>query len=333
MKIRTKNLRCRSLDIFRALVIPLFIFFNLVGTFVPQGEIPFFLRHNQGILLFGDLIAPSFAFILGAALYFSYQNSLRKKSSFMTRKIRGFLQLILLGMVLDGLVPLLTESCDGPLRLCLNWGVLQSLGLGGLFALLFIKLRNESRTILCLSLLLLYSKISIYAFPLPSSPDAFRHGGIIGGAGYGFISVFGIISAELLTQNRKRLFLFGVVLFILALAGSIISPSTTPFNKMEVTSSFILISSAFSIFFWLLLSNFEFLFPKFLDVLSQNSLLLWILIYVLIWYPIFLYSRFLNIGITGGFDFTRGAVISVFFTILLVSISLIIGRNRKSISS
>jgi predicted acyltransferase len=304
--MKEKSTRCTSLDLFRALMIINFVFFNLLNTFVLEDNIPLFLRHNQGTtLLPGDLVAPAFAFILGAALFFSYQKSLTEKKPFvvfMKQKAFGFVTLLALGLFLDG------APC-----FCLNWGVLQSLGVGGLFALLFIKLDNKARIVLGLLLLAVYSQISIYAIQLPS-PDPVGHGGIVGSFGYGFLSIFGIVTAELFYKNKKMLLALGVGFLILAFLVS----TWIPFDKLDVTTSFVLISIGFCMLFWLLISRFDSGIPYVFYTMSRHSLFLWILQYVLVWYPFSIFNAWAMFKFPYEYGMIISALVSVLFIVILL---------------
>src|SRR5262249_56200916 len=92
-------------------------------------EVPAPLAHNQGdVLRLFDLPAPFFQLLVGVSLplFLAQRRRLgRTETQARLDAARRFILLVLLGMVLDGIGRLSPTPC---------WGVLQTLGLGGLLA-------------------------------------------------------------------------------------------------------------------------------------------------------------------------------------------------------
>ncbi|VVB65999.1 Uncharacterised protein [Candidatus Gugararchaeum adminiculabundum] len=275
--------RDSSLDFFRAIVVVLFVFFNMLATFVLAENIPVLLTHNvHNTLLPLDFVASAFAFILGAGLLFSFENKFKKFGIEAIAKYgKRFVLLSLIGIFLDGIF------ANGLLGSAIHWGVLQSLGVAGLVAIPFLAVRNNRLRIAVAGLL-----AGVYAFAIYGKSIDFgiaemtTHGGIVGAIGYGIVSVFGVICASyLLRGKRNYLPVIGVAL----IAVSIYASQTIPFDKWTVSISYALISAGVAAIVWYLLGLVKFgegsRVMEVVNVLGRNSLLFWILQYLLVWYP------------------------------------------------
>lgn len=284
----------------------------MLGTFTSQENIPFFLHHNQkNILLFADLIAASFAFVLGASLFFSFKNrfaSFNRKAAY--RYSKRFVFIALLGFLLDGFL------CIGQLTFCPRWGVLQSLGVAGLIAIPFLSTENNKvRFLGVLGLLILY-QFGLYGTNINFGIEAISiHGGLIGGIGYGIVSIFGLISAQYFFGNRKnKIWAIGIALILAA----VLLSYAIPFDKWTVSTSYVIISSGVSMCFWLLLdllSKKQTSPNPVLFFLAKNSLLLWTLQYLIVWYPL----AFIMLG--GKFSFLESAVFSLILILIFYAVA------------
>src|SRR5437870_12819592 len=105
------------------------LFANFVNVFLHR--VPPLLTHHYGDLLRPfDFPAPVFQFLTGVSLPLFLHKHTRLGRTPRAAKLsalRRFALLILLGMLLD---------CVGALHVGLRWGVLQTLGLGGMIATL-----------------------------------------------------------------------------------------------------------------------------------------------------------------------------------------------------
>src|SRR6185369_7154135 len=128
-RICAMSARLSFLDAARGLAVIAMLLANLVNVFAP--ERPRWLAHNLGdeLQLF-DLPAPVFQFLIGTSLMlFLARHAKAGAPDAVTRlAIRRFVLLIGLGGVLDALAA-------GHLEV--RWGVLQTLGMGGLVAVVF----------------------------------------------------------------------------------------------------------------------------------------------------------------------------------------------------
>lgn len=144
-------MRYAAIDFYRGLIIALMIIVNTPGSgdhvYAP-------LRHAvwHGCTL-ADLVFPSFMFIIGVSMWFSFGKYERRWSPELGKKIlRRTLLLFLIGLVLNNF-PFLWENWD-------NWrimGVPQRLALGyGLASLLVLHLKRRALIALSAGILLLY---------------------------------------------------------------------------------------------------------------------------------------------------------------------------------
>jgi uncharacterized membrane protein len=294
---KPSKLRTGSLDMLRAAAILLFIFYHVLVTMVPEGRIPFFLRYNQGpILLFGDLIAPAFSFILGAALFFSYSNSENRGWNFFMRKFLSFAGILALGLFLDSL------SCGIGSWPCPKWGVLQWLGAGGMIALLLVRFPLAVRILAFVLLLAAYAQRSSV---IPAAP--FQWGDWPYAAstawGYGIISIFGSIAAEMHSRRKIRL----AILSAAVLLAGIYFSQAIPIDKVQGSLTFVMTSAAISGILWCLLSGFDRGIPSLVSFISRNSLVLWVLQYVLMWEPMAVFGLWGRISL----GFSEGMLISL----------------------
>jgi len=291
------KLRSGSLDMLRAAAILLFIFYHVLVTTVPEARIPFFLRYNQGpVLLFGDLVAPAFSFILGAALFFSYSNSKDNGWGFFKRKAISFAGILLLGILLDGI------SCGGANWQCVKWGVLQWLGAGGFMALFFVRFPLALRLLAFMLLLGAYTARDSIIFALPLQWDNISYAASTTWQ-YGIISIFGTIAAELYSKRKLQL---AALSSAVLLAGLFLSQSF-PIDKVQGSLTFIIVSCAIPSLLWLLLSGFDRGIPRIVSFVSQNSLLLWVLQYVLMWWPMSLLGLWGKVSLS----FPEGVLLSI----------------------
>jgi predicted acyltransferase len=282
MKLRMmvrETKRNLSLDYFRGIVVLLFVFFNLLGTFTKLENIPFVLRHNQtNVLLPVDLIASAFAFIIGASLLFSFRKRFERFNfDVLLAYSKRFILLILLGFLLDGIF------YNGPFTFVLRWGVLQSLGVAGLLAMLFLVFDDNRTRVLSAVILTLAYQLAHGDNLAFGNENLLIHGGFAGGLGYGIVAVFGLIAADVIDSKRSKVLLLGAALFCVSFVANI----SIPFDKWTVSSSYVLISSGIAMLIWCAIEEIEkSIKSRPLEILGKNSLTIWVLQYVLVWYPL-----------------------------------------------
>lgn len=269
--------RLAFLDAARGIVVIGMLFANLINVFVRH--VPAFLSHNWGDKLrFFDFPAPVFQFVLGVSLVLFLDRRVsggRGPLAAHLAAIRRFLLLVLLGFVLDGI---------GSLKGSPQWGVLQTLGLGGIVATLVSTVPDIGIIALTAVILALYSGFAngeVHHDPIAALAFVpLTLGGVLVGRGLGsenprpaFIrrtAILGAVSATLAWITRA----LGI-----------------PFNKVHGTSSFVLLAAAMSSILLLFACGRDTRrpqFPGWLLLLGSNALTAWVLQYVLVYYPAWL---------------------------------------------
>ena len=312
-----QKVRSGSLDVLRAAAILLFIFYHVLVTTVPEASIPPFLRYDQGPgLMFGDLIAPAFSFILGAALFLSYSNSKGGGQAFFRRKALSFMGIVLLGFFLDSF------SCGTANWQCVKWGVLQWLGAGGLLALLAVSFPASLRLLAFALLLVAYTAHNsiIAAFPLPWKDFAYAASTAWQ---YGSISIFGSVAAGLYPRQKPGL---AILASAVLLAGLCLSQSI-PIDKAQGSLTFVIVTCAIPALLWCILSGFDSGIPGIVSFISRHSLVLWVLQYALMWWPMSLLGLWGRIAL----GFPEGLALSIAaLPIFVIAAQLWAGRARPA---
>ena len=128
--------RLGFLDACRGLAVVTMLLANFVNVFLHR--VPPLLTHNYGdVLRPFDFPAPVFQFLVGVSLALFLRKHVhlgRTPHAAKLAALRRFGLLVLLGMLLD---------CVGALHVGLRWGVLQTLGLGGMIATLLADAPGE----------------------------------------------------------------------------------------------------------------------------------------------------------------------------------------------
>src|SRR2546428_8726747 len=138
------------------------LFANFVNVFLHR--VPLLLTHNYGDLLRPfDFPAPVFQFLVGVSLALFLRKHVhlgRTPHAAKLAALRRFGLLVLLGMLLD---------CVGALHVGLRWGVLQTLGLGGMIATLLADAPGEGIVGVAIALLGCFSGAlngEVHAYPI-----------------------------------------------------------------------------------------------------------------------------------------------------------------------
>jgi predicted acyltransferase len=269
--------RAGSLDVARGLAVVAMLAANLVNVFLR--DIPSVLAHNQGdTLRMFDLPAPVFQFMVGVSLpLFLASRLARGRTAAEARRdaLGRFARLIVLGMVLDGV---------GKLSLYPQWGVLQTLGLGGMIATLCEAAPDEVVLVVTLGILALASGSGsgeVHASPIAALKFLpLTLGGLLAGRGI----VQGKTPQALATRAALLSATFLALGFVLYDAG-------IPFNKIIGTSSFVALSTGVAAALLAGTALFEAMGGRvhpWLRVVGRNALTAWVTLYVLVYYPAWL---------------------------------------------
>lgn len=264
--------RVQFVDASRAIAVLGMLAANLVNVWLR--DVPDVLAHNQGDALRAfDFPAPAFQFLVGVSLALFLPADARPGRR--TEAVRRFLTLILLGMVLDGI---------GALSPWPRWGVLQTLGLGGLAATALVG--ASTRVIVGVSLvgLALFSGLAngiVHARPdaalafVPLTLTGYLLGRRIAGG------------ADPAAIARDA----GVLTVVAGLGGVGLYVAGVPFNKLIGSSSFIALTIGASALLVAATARFEAgggRFPAWLLLIGRNALTTWVLLHVLVYYPAWL---------------------------------------------
>jgi len=251
----------------------------LVNFFGFFGVTPNWIRHAKGDgFTFADLVAPLFLFALGLlyrkSLISRIKNDSRQSAYFHVA--RRYTLLLVIGL-LGGAI--------GKLRITLDWGILQSIGLAGLIALPFIELGKYYRMLLGISLLILYW-FFIPSAIINSTVALAEHGGPIATISWASLILFSTVAGELfdsstLEKGAKNVFLYALFLGGIGLLLSFV----IPINKTVVSPSYVLISTSLSavifLAFVVLVDKFDKSIPT-METLGRNALVVFLLHYLLV---------------------------------------------------
>jgi predicted acyltransferase len=265
--------RLPFVDAARALAVVAMLFANLVNVLL--AEPPLWLTHNAGDRLLPlDLPAPIFQFLIGVSL-----------ALFLVRRGRGvtarhaqwlaarrFALLVLLGAVLDGIWMHVVGF---------RWGVLQTLGVGGLLATALAG--TPDWVVLTAAGAIVVTHLG------PGNNEV--HRSLVDCLPFVPLTLAGYVLGRPLAIGDHATFrrrACGVMVFSFTLAAGL-RIAGIPFNKVTGTSSFVAYASGASA---LLLGGLHELeargwaFPTPLTTLGANALTAWVLQYVLVYYPV-----------------------------------------------
>lgn len=265
--------RVASVDVCRALAVVGMLAANLVN--VCLRDVPSVLSHNWGdqLRLF-DFPAPLFQFLVGVSLPLflaARRRAGRTDAEARLDAVRRFAHLILLGMVLDAV---------GALSPMPRWGVLQTLGLGGIVATALDGSPRMAWTVAVALLAAFSGPANGIVHARPDAALAFVPLTLAGawvGAGLARRS-----STRLVVRDALRV---GGASLVLALA---LRAAGVPFSKVLGTSSFVLLATAVSAGTLAATAWLEDVGRRFPDTLlrtGRNALTVWVLLYVCVYYP------------------------------------------------
>jgi predicted acyltransferase len=291
-----KSIRYLSIDVFRGLAIVTMIFVNVIAPF---NKVPAWSKHALDYgLTYVDLVTPFFIFAIGLTYTLSFNRYYEKNGWFQTfmRFIRRYAALFGMGMI--GTMFLFTDQ-----GIFAGWGVLQAIGLAGIFTLIFIRFPRTIRFAIGIGLLALYQYIltitvgtriistplgGTISMPLGDLNYYDEHGGVIGGIGFCILLLFcTAIIDDFRKTNKWWILGMGGIFTSAGIIWHVIWKFTDwpPFggiSKERVTPSYILLTVGLgAILFWLL----WFIYDKhqltknksILQPIGRNSLFIYII--------------------------------------------------------
>src|SRR3989338_4520675 len=314
--------RIEAVDVFRGIIVIKFLFSNALGSFTREREIPFALKHNQGnALLLSDFTAALFAFLIGIGLAISYSRRIakgQKLSEIFIAYAKRFGMLLVVGLILDS-VSYSKLTTQNP-ELIVAWGVLQTLAVAGAIAALTILFSNAIRIAIALVILLVYGYLLLNNASFFDLINKSLHGGPVGAISFGAISIFGLIAGSIVLQKSEwqklqKLSLIAIALFALAMFVSTI----IPFNKLLVTPSYSLITSAvgfalMAIIYYMV--EIKKVNSSIIKKFGANALFAWIIQYPLIYYPLGKLYKFQFASFLEGMALSLAFVIVVYVLII-----------------
>ena len=303
-----KKPRYLSIDVFRGLTIVAMIFVNVIAPF---NNIPAWSKHAVEYgLTYVDLVAPFFLFAIGLTFTMSFNSSTERIGWFSTiiRFLRRYAALY--GMGALGAIYFFTSK-----GILFSWGVLQAIGLAGIFTLVFIRFHRAIRFAIGLTCLAVYQYIlTIPTQILTDIGDTEvillgqlnlidTHGGIIGGIGYCILLLLSTAIVDDFRKTKKWFILAcGGIFSVAGIIWHIIWkytgwPLFGGISKEIVTPSYILltvgISAILSWLVWFIYDNKQLTKNKsILQAMGRNAIFLYILHPILI----LLTSLILNIN-------------------------------------
>ena len=304
-------LRLEFLDACRALAVLGMLFANMMNVFLRH--VPSVLSHNAGDRLRAlDFPAAIFQFLIGVSLVLFLEKRAARgltRPGLQLTALRRFALLIALGIVLD---------CVGTLRSRPQWGVLQTLGLGGAVATFLADLPDASVAAVALVLLVVFSG--------PGNGVVHRNPG----AALAFVplTLAGLLVGRGLRAGRSRR---GFVqrAATVAAASLVLAAAArgagVPFNKILGTSSFVALAIAVSTVLLLATATLEqagIQFPSCLLAVGSNALMAWVLQYVLVYYPAWLvFPSWRQLALVPGMVITLAALA------ILSGLTVVLGRR------
>jgi predicted acyltransferase len=265
--------RLRFLDAARALAVLSMLAANLVNVFMP--ERPPWLGHNMGDQLLPlDLPAPIFQFLVGVSLvlFLARRQADGDREQARWLAVRRFSLLVLLGVLLDAVAAGRVEF---------RWGVLQTLGLGGLVATALAGLPDA---------IVLLIAVTIAATHYGPGNNAV-HRSALDCLPFLPLTLVGLVVGRPLAAGaggafRRRVLAAAAACLALAVA---LRVAGIPFNKVTGTSSFVALAAAAASALLGALHALEErgeLFSETFLVLGSNALTAWALQYLLVFYPV-----------------------------------------------
>jgi uncharacterized membrane protein len=260
------------LDATRGLAVVAMLIANLVNVFAPIR--PRWLGHDLGNeLQIFDLPAPIFQLLIGTSLGLFLTRHAHAGAPEAIRRlaIRRFVLLIALGGVLDA-------AAAGHLEV--RWGVLQTLGMGGLVAVVFASTSDA---------LALGAAALILATHYGPGNNAV-HRSAVDCLPFLSLTLLGLVIGRPLATGdrarfRRRAMIAAMGCLTLALG---LRLAGIPFNKVTGTGSFVALAAGVGSTLLVAFEAFDangLAMPRPLSLLGANALTAWVLQYLLVFYP------------------------------------------------
>jgi predicted acyltransferase len=229
--------RNSAIDRFRGLAVLMMAVANYLGE---VEIVPAWLKHAPDIgFTITDTIASIFLFAVGLL----YGRSFRKRAGINKSAAYGHFATRYLALI--GIGAFLSAGGDVLAGIHAEWGVLQSIGVAGLFCLAFIQLKPVPRMFAGLALL------TAYQFMLDRSMlEAVLntpHGGIFGAISWSAMLIMVSGLGDLKERGLKAYTLGSLAVSVLAVFAAFL----TPISKNRVSASFILLTLAISAWLYL----------------------------------------------------------------------------------
>lgn len=290
--------RILSVDYFRGLAVFLMLVYDYVPFFTRN--VPLILQHGRGDkLLFGDLVAPFFLFIMGFSLALSVKKrraSGNTESDIFRHVLVRSILLVAIGLFIDVTRGLIISG-----ELAFGWGVLETLGLSYLFSYFVLRFRYLGAQLLIISISLgIHLILSNFSPGYQNILTSSAHGGPFSMLAWAPIAAVGTICGIRFIQNRPGFKVFlakvGTAAILIGIAMSIINPLTKKF----VTSSYAIFSSGASALFFLLIyylveDKKQAVVIRLLKPLREfgiSALLAWALQYIVAVYFIYYFHKY-----------------------------------------
>ena len=278
--------RYLSIDVFKGFIILLMVFVNSLPFFE---NIPPWTKHSQDYgITYVDLIAPCFIFIMALNFSMSYNHRIERDS-----KMNVYFHFIIRNLILIGIGLFLNMDFNSS-GIIFRWGILQVLGMSGLILLLVCKFPFFLRLFIGFAIIIIHQYLlSTYIGDIIFD---MLEGGIFGSLSWGAMIIFTSLICDGFLKNKaeKYFIIMGLFFCIIGIMISFI----WGVSRFRITLPFVFISVGLSALIYYL---FYFLFDKrknmkdnFLSIMGKNSLILFIIHYILVNFTYHIFPADLN---------------------------------------
>jgi uncharacterized membrane protein YeiB len=267
--------RLRFLDACRGLAVLGMLLANMMNVFLRR--VPDVLRHNQGdALRLFDFPAPAFQFLIGVSLVLYLAKRRRLGAGPRRARLAAVVRfglLMALGLALDAI---------GTLTASAQWGVLQTLALGGIVATAVAGWNDAAVAALAALVMAVYS----------GTLNGDVHHEPLAAVAFVPLTLAGLIVGRGLAAADDGFVGRALAVAVSGLgAAAVATAFGVPFNKIRGTSSFVGVATTASALLLLATAASErrgVRLPGWLVAVGANALTAWVLQYVLVYYPAWL---------------------------------------------